>query len=61
MDDTEEHKISATHVPRNVDTQISHVPLMMERHKAGGPEEREEVLAILYSLRDEVLSRSEES
>ena len=32
---------------------------MMERHGAGGPDEREEVLAILYSLRDDVLSRSE--
>lgn len=38
-----------------------HVVSKMEEHKAGGFEEREEVLEILYSLKDSVLERSEET
>ena len=39
----------------------NHVLVKMEAHKAGGAEEREEVLGILYSLKDEVLKRNGES
>ena len=57
--------MQSTHVGMNITQNAfhalcNHVLVKMEEHKAGGAEEREEVINILYSLKDDVLARNTE-